>query len=293
MTENFLPLEKEHRLTYEFLMLLVEYDYPSVFNTKSDLVSEKDYVKLLRELALNENVVVQMTLISLNENLLRRLEPGAPPPERRLKALKTLSNHGIPTQIRLSPYIPSVTEDYPQLVEEAKEAGVRAIITEFLRIPPNPLRSELNEAVDKDMWKYYKAQGARWDKDARGYLRYPIEKKFEFYRKLKHMVEREGMYLFVCSEEDPSINDKPVEYANCCGTDFYKGFMNYNTATFNNLYKLLMKQGRVSFEDMKKHFYSPDWDKLKKAWDSRYFQHVLVNTKARVDESGNVVYEHA
>lgn len=54
------------------------------------------------------------------------------------------------------------------------------------------------------------------------------------------MAERYGLNLYVCSEEDPSINN----YENCCGTDKYHGFDNHNTAAANNIYKLIRKKAK-------------------------------------------------
>ncbi len=87
--------------------------------TKSDLV--------VRDLDLLSRLpcTVSMTLTTLKPGLARRLEPGAPPPERRLKALRKLSDAGVPVSVRLDPLIPGLNEgEIRDLVEAAASAGV-------------------------------------------------------------------------------------------------------------------------------------------------------------------------
>lgn len=304
MTENFPKEEEKYRLAETFLKKILEYDYPSVFNTKSTLPSKQPYLGLFSEAAKRELVVVQMTLISLDEKLVRKIEPGAPTPQERLETLKVLSENGVPTHIRLSPFIPQITTDYRELAEEARKAGVRAFLTEYLRISP-PMGVEastkkefysnklLYEATGIDLWAEYEKDGGKcYD----GYMRYPVDKKFQFYWEFKRIVEGLGMDLYVCSEENPAINDRPNACANCCGTDYFRSFDSYNTATFNNLYRLLMGKDEVTFQDFKNmedylyisdqekrplKYNSVDEERLLNFWDKRGFSKILKNVKAK------------
>jgi len=131
MTDNFQPAEKKYGLSKRFLELMIDYEYPAVFNTKGVLVAESPYIKLLSELAERGLVVVQMSLISMDKELLRKLEPGAYAPQRRMETLKKLADYGVPTQIRISPHIPEVTTDYPQLLDAAKDAGYSRFLQNF------------------------------------------------------------------------------------------------------------------------------------------------------------------
>jgi len=292
-TDNFQPAERTCRVTEEFLECLLDYEYPAVFNTKATLPAKEPYLSKLEELSEHGLIVVQMSLISLDRQLLRRLEPRAPSPEARLTALSKLSDREIPTQVRLSPYIPYVTEDYEDLVEACRQAGVRSIITEYLRIPSTihgtlGTREVVQELTGIDLWEVYRKDGGRF---VDGYMRYNLEKKFEFYRQLKKYVESMGLDLFVCSEEDPSINDKPIPCTNCCGTDYYPAFKNYNSATFNNVYKILLEKGVARLSDVFPKYYSLDEDKFKEAWNQGIFERILINTKQRRDLDGTVYYE--
>jgi DNA repair photolyase len=53
-----------------------------------------------------------MSLSSLNPELTRQLEPGAPAPSKRLQALQTLAEHGFWTAVRINPLFPIYPDGY-------------------------------------------------------------------------------------------------------------------------------------------------------------------------------------
>lgn len=295
LTDNFQPAELKCRLTLHFLENLVKYNYPCIFNTKSPIISRPEYVELLKVLASNECAVVQFSLISLNKNLIKSIEPGAPAPTKRLEAAKVISDAGIPVQIRLSPFIPYITTDYEELIKEAKESGVETIISEFFRIPPkkdNELKSVakiIEEETGINIWTKYKEDGAKVE---RGYLRYPFEKRYRTYRKLKKLAEENEMNFYVCGEADPSINDNPKPFACGCGTDLYCGFKKYNTASSNNVACLLKERGKLSLEEVKKELESLDWKLFEKQWNKGVYGTLLNNCKIE-RKSGKVSFRLA
>jgi len=91
-----LPLESQFEDTYRILEILISNNYPFVVCTKSPLVATPRYVNLLK--SANGNAGVQISLISLNEDLLGYLETrpgGATPSARsRLEALKKVVGRG-------------------------------------------------------------------------------------------------------------------------------------------------------------------------------------------------------
>jgi hypothetical protein len=57
-------------------------------------------------------VSVQMSLSSLHQELTRQIEPGAPAPSKRLKALQKLAEHGFWTTVRINPLFPIYPDGY-------------------------------------------------------------------------------------------------------------------------------------------------------------------------------------
>ncbi|MEM2865649.1 MAG: radical SAM protein [Candidatus Hadarchaeales archaeon] len=118
-SDPYPPAERELLLTRECLERLVGRARVLVV-TKSDLV--------VRDLDLLSRLpcAVSVTLTTLRPGLARRLEPGAPPPERRLKALRELSDAGVPVSVRLDPVIPGLNEEeIESLVEAAASSGAK------------------------------------------------------------------------------------------------------------------------------------------------------------------------
>jgi len=293
LTDNFQEADLEYRSGLKLLQLLDKYNYPCIINTKGVIITKPEYLGLLKNLAKKQLVIVQYSLISLNEQLLKELEPGAPSPKERLNALRILADNGIPTQIRIAPYIPWVTKDYEELIKEAKKAGCKAIIVEFLRIPPKKANEEksTNEIIYNatkkvfgegiDLWERYKKEDGKLH---HGYMKFPYKKRKEVYLKLKALIEKQGMDFYVCNELDPSLNEKPVECACCCGVENYKGFKNFNTASSNKIYKMLKEKGKVSLEDIKNNLTSLDWDLFERLWNKGVYGDLLFGCKFNEDK---------
>ncbi|HEX2908774.1 MAG TPA: radical SAM protein [Phototrophicaceae bacterium] len=131
MNDPYMPVERQYNLTGQALAVIAEHNFPVHVLTKSDLVL-KDLPTLQtisRVLA-----VVSFSLISTDDDLMRKLEPGAPSPSRRLRAMATLAEHGIHTGLLLMPVLPYLTdtlETITRLVEQAHAHGAEYILPAF------------------------------------------------------------------------------------------------------------------------------------------------------------------
>lgn len=287
LTDPFQPAEKKYRVTLKTMKILKEFDYPYIINTKSDLVSEDPYLDLLKD----SKAIVQVTLISLDRKLLKKIEPNSPSPQRRIDALKTISEAGIPTQVRISPIFPMLTDDITDLIKELKEVGVNDIISEFLRYS-TPIKRWIEEALSIDLAQIFKEYGCRLDekgnpkRDPDGYVRVSVSKKYEVYKKHKRQVESLGMNYYVCSEEDPTINDCTC----CCGTNNYEGFERTNDASVNTIYQFMIDRGITSLEDIKNNFFCVNWKKFTNMWNKGDIERLLVGMKVDGELSENTRY---
>ncbi len=136
-TDPYQPIEGQYRLTRQCLQELAEVDNPGSITTKGTLVIRD--IDVIGELARRTNFTVHISLISLDAELLRRLEPGAPPPASRLRAIERLSAAGIPVSVFLSPVLPGITDRTDQIeavVHAAAEHGARDVWTSTLRLGP-------------------------------------------------------------------------------------------------------------------------------------------------------------
>jgi DNA repair photolyase len=113
-TDPYQPAERRFRVTRGVLEVLAEHAGLSiVIITKSPLVTRD--VDVLRRIARNSEITVHLSLITLDRTLARRLEPRAPTPEARVRALARLREHGIAVGINVMPVLPGITDAPEQL----------------------------------------------------------------------------------------------------------------------------------------------------------------------------------
>ncbi|PWK36600.1 PA0069 family radical SAM protein [Cupriavidus plantarum] len=133
-TDAYQPIEREHRITRGVLEVLRECDHPVALITKSSLI-ERD-IDLLAPMARKRLAVAALTITTLDAGIARTLEPRAATPSRRLRAIRTLSEAGIPVGVSVAPVIPFITEpDLERILEAAREAGAVYANYIVLRLP--------------------------------------------------------------------------------------------------------------------------------------------------------------
>ncbi|MGH9653491.1 MAG: radical SAM protein [Bryobacteraceae bacterium] len=120
-TDPYQPAERRFGRTREVLEALGAVRGAAVFiTTKSNLVV-RDVIQL-RRLAESNSVHVTLTVTTLDTNLARLMEPFAPRPELRLKAVRELSAAGVPVGVIASPVLPFLTDSEENLASVAKAA---------------------------------------------------------------------------------------------------------------------------------------------------------------------------
>ena len=302
-TDPFTPYEAECKVTKRILEILNEYEYPYILNTKSDMVAEEEYVNLLKNTP--KGAIVQFTIISLNTDLIEKIEPGAPALRKRLEAMKTLTEKGIYTQTRISPIIPKYTDDVESmraLLKVLKSSGCQDVIVEYLRYN-SFIRKWISEAMgmpESHLDNIYSEEyrecsssfpdccqknrnrfGCSWNphpKMVNGYIRMPLRLKLERYRLFKEEARKVGLRLYVCSEEFPEIND----CVNCCGIKGEEAkkhlkFDHDNEACANTLPCYIKEKGEVTSEEVLNDFFSIDRETFAKRFDR--LDEYLVNVK--------------
>ena len=135
-TDPYQPAERKFRITRGILEVFAEHTGLKVWIvTKSPLVTRD--VDLLRRIARNNTVSVHLSLITIDRDLARRIEPRAPTPESRLRALARLREHGIDAGINVMPVLPGITDRPDQLeplVKAVAEAGASRVYACALRL---------------------------------------------------------------------------------------------------------------------------------------------------------------
>ena len=126
--EDFTSEEYDQGVSLQLLKYLAKEEYPLMINTKSHLVGTEPYLK-----ALSDNpakAAVHITMISSDDSLLKKLEPGAPSFKRRINAAKRLIEAGIRVVARIEPYLVFINDDEEMVVDYINElmcSGIKNI----------------------------------------------------------------------------------------------------------------------------------------------------------------------
>mgnify|MGYP001159302711 FL=1 len=228
--EDFLRNEGRHGVSLRMLEYLREIEYPVMINTKSDLVAEDRYLKAMADN--KAKAAVHITMISSNEEIAKKLEPGAPTYARRLEAIRKLSDAGIRAVPRIEPFLYLLTDepDYvEQYMQDIWDAGARHITFDTYSYTAN--NSGLRQNFINEGYDYDRMFEAGCDSQPFGSLL--LGKFMEIFR-------QKG---FSCSTFDmgnvPS-NDQSV----CCEvTDWFAGGWNYGSTVFAARY-IANKKGK-------------------------------------------------
>ena len=133
-TDPYQPLEKSYHLMREILEVMDSCSHPVAIVTKSSLVTRD--IDILSRLAERNLVKVALSVTTLDRKLARAMEPRASAPHKRLGAIRSLSDAGVPVAVMMAPVIPALTDSEIEAVLEAA-AGQGATEASFvlLRLP--------------------------------------------------------------------------------------------------------------------------------------------------------------
>lgn len=177
MTDCFQPLEKTQRVTYETIKALNEHRQPYLIVTKSDMVADDEYMRILdKDLA-----HIQITVTCFDDDLYKSLGyEKAPLPSKRIQAIEKLQEAGFDVQLRLSPFVPELVD-----FQKLNDIKCEKILVEFLRI--NTWIVRWFKCIDTS--KYTIKHG--------GYRHLPLGKKIEYIKMFSS-----GKRVTVCEDCD-------------------------------------------------------------------------------------------
>jgi len=126
-TEPYMPIEEKYGLTRKSLEIILEFRFPVEVGTKSTLILRD--LDLLKEIDRNaclpedlkrkpgRGAIVAFSFSTLNADLARIFEPGAPEPEERLETMKKCSEAGLLAGAAFIPVLPFLSDSEEALDE--------------------------------------------------------------------------------------------------------------------------------------------------------------------------------
>jgi DNA repair photolyase len=138
-TDPYQPGETEWGITRRFLEMVAQHRGVRLGITTKGAAILRD-LDLLRRIHERSELSIHVSLISADAELIRRLEPLAPPPSVRLEVMRRLTEAGLDVWLGLAPILPAITDDGPgldRLLAAVREAGVSRLFGNvlFLRSP--------------------------------------------------------------------------------------------------------------------------------------------------------------
>lgn len=134
-TDPYQPAEGAYRLTRRILEALRDYRTPISLITRSPMVVRD--IDVLQQLSKVAGASVCFSLITMDPDLARELEPSVAPPLKRLEALRKLAQAGIRTTVNLAPVLPGITDNernLEEVIRAAKEHGASQLWTNALHL---------------------------------------------------------------------------------------------------------------------------------------------------------------
>ena len=132
-TDCYQPAEKELEITRSLLKVFLKYKHPVAIITKNALILRD--LPILKELAQDNLVGVNISITSLSEETRRVLEPRTATIKKRLETVKILAENGIPVNVMIAPIIPSInSHEILHLAKKVAELGATSIAFTIVRL---------------------------------------------------------------------------------------------------------------------------------------------------------------
>ena len=148
-TDPYQPVERKLGIMRRILEVLSECNHPVGIVTKAHLVTRD--VDILASMAKRGLAKVHLSVTTLDRGLARRMEPRAATPAKRIEAIRTLAEAGVPVGVMTAPIIPGLNDvEIERILEAAWDAGAR---------PAGKTRVRLPHGV-KDLFKDWLAEHA-------------------------------------------------------------------------------------------------------------------------------------
>ena len=172
MSDPYLPLEATRRLTAQALEVIAEQQFPVHVLTKSDLVLRD--LETLRVIS-QVYAAISFTITTADDELGKKVEPGAPLVSRRFAAMARLAGASLLTGALLMPVLPFI-EDNPEnitaIVKHAQECGASYILASFGMTLRDRQRAyyyaQLNRLFPGLRQQYERQYGDRYSAPAQG-----------------------------------------------------------------------------------------------------------------------------
>lgn len=146
-TDPYIKQEKDLGITRELLKIIYRFKFPLEIMTKSTLIERDiDILKKIDEKAIlpsdlartfGRGLIIAFSFSAMDPQVAKIFEPGAPPPEERLRTMKLLVDEGFRVGACLMPLLPFISDSKVQMdhmIRRVKEYGGDFILVSGLTL---------------------------------------------------------------------------------------------------------------------------------------------------------------
>jgi DNA repair photolyase len=208
-SDLFQPVPQVLELGHQILELLLSKGIGVVFLTKG-WIPENTLGLILRHA---DQVRAQIGITTLDEGIAGNFEPNAASPSERLEQMAALIAGGVPSQARLDPVLPGLTDDTDRLMSlfgALAKAGVTHAAAGLLFLRPGILNSLKRNVQDKEVLqetlRFYgdaSRLAIRAENSTIGVL--PQATRAEIFARIRNAGEKSEIRLSVCACKNPDI----------------------------------------------------------------------------------------
>lgn len=223
LTDPFQPIERIKKVSLGILNIAKKKNIHLIISTKSNLFIESPWLDIIKDMADEKRLIVQITITVIDDEKSRFLEPGAPTPEERFKVVERMVDENIPVILRLQPIFPFVNDD-PEFFEEyainARAAGAKQIIAEFYRFLSWKELTIFEKILESERFKKF-TEKKLWEKyPLSSHKRPNLRIRLKTYKILKEILEKKGLEFSTCREGFYFLHTA----SNCCGMHFMEKY---------------------------------------------------------------------
>jgi DNA repair photolyase len=199
-TDPYQPGEAESRVTRRFLEMVAGHRRARLGITTKGALVLRD-LDLLQRINQRSELSVHVSLTSPRPDLLRRLEPLAPPPEVRIEMMRRLTEAGVETWLGLAPILPAITDaeaDLDLLLGQVRAAGVRHLFSNMLFLR-SPTREKYLRWLEAEFPRYLEAYRKAYE--GRVYLDGPYRRRIR--DRVDRLKKKHGFEAPAAQEDEP------------------------------------------------------------------------------------------
>jgi DNA repair photolyase len=191
-------LEAKTGLMRKCLEILSQQDCKIQLITKSNLVVRD--IDLLKKMP----SMVSLTITTDSDSIAKLIEPHAPLPSERLKAVETLINKGVPTAVRVDPIIPFVNDNMENLIKTLASLGVKHITASTYKVKLDNWQ-RFSIALPKTAKKSKPLYFEKGEKIG-GYIYLPKDLRLKLMETVGVLAEKHNMKFGTCREGLNQLN---------------------------------------------------------------------------------------